>query len=127
MDRKTERLLKKVEKTGVRRSLHEGQVLDKEDLLAMKVQILPNFLRITLGVGAVVAGVCSYLNWNWEDPELSVLLAVVSLFLFLFAIFGIRRTLSRILENMDAESASELLEAAVDGVVSAVGAIFDGV
>lgn len=127
MDRKTERLLKKVEKTGVRRSLHEGQVLDKEDLLAMKVQILPNFLRITLGVGAVVAGFCSYLNWNWEDPEMSVLLAVVSLFLFLFAIFGIRRTLSRILENMDAESASELLEAAVDGVVSAVGAMFDGV
>lgn len=127
MDRKTERLLKKVEKTGVRRSLHEGQVLDKEDLLAMKVQILPNFFRITLGVGAVVAAVCSYLNWNWEDPEMSVLLAVVSLFLFLFAIFGIRRTLSRILENMDAESASELLEAAVDGVVSAVGAMFDGV
>jgi hypothetical protein len=107
--------------------LKEGQLLGKDDLLAMKVQIVPNYLRIALGLGSVIAGVFSYLYWTWNEPVLGGLLALASLMLFLFAVFGIRRTLSNILDGMDATSGGELLEAAVEGVFSAVGAIFDGV
>jgi len=127
MDRKTEKLLERIEKTGVRKSLREGQVLGREGLLAMKVQIVPNYLRIALGVGSMVSGIFSYLHWIWNAPELSLLLAVAALILFVFSIFGIRRTLSKVLEGMDTTSGVELLEAAVEGVFSAVGAIFEGV
>lgn len=127
MDRKTTKLLKRVEKTGVRKSLKEGHAFSREELLAMKVQVVPNYFRIVLGMGAVVAGSFSYLQWSWGEPGLSVLLALVSLLLLFFSLFGIRRTLSKILEGMDASSASELLGAAVEGIFSAVGAIFDGV
>jgi hypothetical protein len=127
MNRTTEKLLKRVEKAGVRKSLKEGHVLGKEDLLAMKVQIVPNYLRIVLGLGALVSGIFSWLYWTWDSPEPGVLLGLTSLILFLFAVFGIRRTLSGILDGMDATSGAELLGAAVEGVFSAVGAIFDGV
>lgn len=126
MDQKAERLLKRVEKTAVRRSLREGHPLSREELLMMKVQILPNPLRVVMGLGACVAGIFSYLNWTWDSPESAWPLAILSVFLFAFAIFGIRRTLSKILDGMDVGTAAELLGAAVEGVVSAVGGIFDG-
>jgi hypothetical protein len=124
-DQKTEELLKKIEKAGVRKSMKEGHLLDCEDLLAMKVQVMPSLLRITFGFGSLVIGVLSCLQWKWDKPGLALVLALVALFLLGFAIFGIRRTLSSILEGMDAASAGDLMEAAVEGICLAVGGIFE--
>jgi hypothetical protein len=127
MDRKTEKLLKRVEKAGVRRSLKAGHVLDRDELLAVRVQILPDYLRITLAVSSAVAGGSSYFCWIGEEPGWSLLLGILALFLFLFAIFGIKRTLSKILEGLGDAASHELLGAAIEGIFSAVGSIFDGV
>lgn len=124
-DQKTERLVKKIEKAGVRKSMKEGHLLDRGDLLAMKVQVMPSLLRITFGFGSLVIGVLSCLQWIWDKPGVALVLALVALFLLGFTIFGIRRTLSSILEGMDAASAGDLMEAAVEGICSAVGGIFE--
>jgi hypothetical protein len=126
MDRKTEKLLKRVEKAGVRRSLETGHVLDRDELLAVKVQVMPDYLRIALAISSVATGVSSYLCWILEEPGGSVLLAMLAFFLFLFAVFGIKRTLSKILENLGDAASQEILGAAIEGIFSAVGSIFDG-
>jgi hypothetical protein len=126
MDRKTEKLLKRVEKAGVRRSLKTGHVLDRDELLAVKVQVLPDYLRIALAVSSVAAGVSSYLCWTRDAPGWSGVLAILAFFLFLFAVFGIKRTLSKILENLGDAASQEILGAAIEGIFSAVGSIFDG-
>lgn len=125
MDRKTEKLLKRVEKAGVRRSLRAGHVLDRDELLAVKVQVMPGSLRIALGISSVGAGVSSYLCWTRDAPGWSVLLALLAFFLFLFAVFGIRRTLSNILDGLGDAVSQEILGAAVEGIFSAVGSVFD--
>lgn len=127
MDRKTEKLLKRVEKAGVRRSLKAGHVLDRDELLAVKVQVLPDYLRIALGVSSLIAGVSSYLCWTRDESAWGGGLSIFAFFLFLFAIFGIKRTLSKILEGMGDAAAYEILGAAIEGIFSAVGSVFDGV
>ena len=127
MDPKTQKLLRKVEKTGVRQSLKAGHPLGREELLSLKVQLLPAPLRVLLGGAAAGAGWGSYFCSNHDSPFWSILLGMAAILLLLFAVFGIRRTLSKILDNLDAGSAADLLGAAVEGIGSALGSVFDGV
>lgn len=49
----------------------------------------------------------------------------VAILLICFAAFGIRRTLSAILDSLDAVQSAELLGYIVEGIFSAVGSLFD--
>ena len=127
MDPKTQKLLRKVEKTGVRQSLKAGHPLGREELLSLKVQIVPIPWRLVLAGAAAGAGMGSYFCSNHDSPFWSILLGLGAILLLLFALFGIRRTLSNILDNLDAGTAADLLGAAVEGIGSALGSVFDGV
>lgn len=127
MDRKSERLVKSIEKAGIRASKKEGHALTEAELRGIKVQILPSLLRIILGILGVVAGIFSYSSFTQDSEGAGFLWASVSLFMILFGIFGVRRTLSGILDSMDAVNAAEILGHAIEGIASAVGSLFDGV
>jgi len=127
MDRKSERLVKSIEKAGIRASKKEGHPLTEAELRDIKVQVLPSPLRIIFAVLGVVAGILSYSSFTQDSEGAGFLWASVSLFMILFGIFGVRRTLSRILDSMDAVDAAEILGHAVEGIASAVGSLFDGV
>lgn len=127
MDPKTQKLLAKVEKAGVRQSLKAGQPIGREALLALKVQIVPAPVRWMLAVMAAGAGVGSYYCTKHDSPGWGVLLGLGAVLLLVFAIFGIRRTLSKIVDNLDAGAIGELLGAAVEGIGSALGSVFDGI
>ncbi|MES2594796.1 MAG: hypothetical protein V4662_05655 [Verrucomicrobiota bacterium] len=127
MDRKSERLVKKIEKAGIRASVKEGHPLTEAELRDIKVQVLPSPFRIILGVLGVVSGLLSIMNFSQDADGSGAIWAVVSLAMLLFGIFGVRRTLSGILDSMDAVDAAEILGHAVDGIASVVGSLFDGV
>lgn len=127
MDKKSEKLVHRIEKAGIRASVREGHVLTETELLGLKIQILPIQVRIALGLSAVLAGLGSYGCFLFDQTIWAVGLACLAMLLLFFAIFGVRKTLSTILDAFDAASSAEVLGAAADGVVSAMGSLFDGV
>ncbi|GEP44815.1 hypothetical protein [Brevifollis gellanilyticus] len=125
MDPKSERLVKKIEKAGIRASIKEGHPLTEAELRDIKVQVLPSPLRIIFGVLGGIAGLLSFSSFMQDADGQGFIWASVSLMLLLFGIFGVRRTLSRILDTMDAVDAAEILGHAIEGIASAVGSLFD--
>lgn len=125
MDRKTQKLLTKVEKAGVRHSLKAGHVLDQQELLSIKVQLIPAPVRVLTGVLAVAAGAASWF-WSDEHPLGSIMLFLLAVLLLIFTIYGVRRTLSKIVDSWDAASVGDLLSAAVEGITEVAGSVFDG-
>lgn len=127
MNRKSERLAKRIEKAGIRASIKEGHVLTETELRDVKVQLLPNPVRAVFCLLGVISAIMSYLFFGWDSEGYGFLLAFTSVLSLLFGVFGVRRTLSRILDSMDAIDAVEILGHAAEGIASAVGSLFDGV
>lgn len=131
MTPKAEKLLPKIEKAGVKASLKAGHPLSQEELLNVRVQLLPTIYRWGLGG---ISSACAYGSYTsamatetGESLTASIALAIVSLLFFIFALAGVRKTLGTILENMPVDAGGELLSAAVEGIGSIIGGLFDGV
>ncbi|OAM87709.1 hypothetical protein OH491_08270 [Termitidicoccus mucosus] len=127
MNRKSELLAKRIEKAGIRASIKEGRVLTEPELRNIKVQILPNPLRVIFCVLGVISAIVSYCCFMHDLDGCGVTSALISILMLLFGIFGVRRTLSRILDSMDAIDAAQILVHAIEGISSAIGSLFDGV
>ena len=127
MDRKSERLAQKIEKAGIRASIKEGHPLTESELLNIRVQILPNPLRATFCVFGAISAIASYYWFTQDFDGYGIVSAFISILLIFFGIFGVRRTLSRILDTMDAMDAAEIVGYAIEGISSAIGSLFDGV
>jgi hypothetical protein len=127
MNRKSERLVKRVEKAGIRASMKQGHVLTESELRNIKIQILSNPTRAVFClVGAISAG-ASYYCFNNDCESYGITLMIVSVVSLLFGIFGVRRTLSKTLDSIDIVDAGEILGHAAKGIASAIGALFDGI
>ena len=126
MNRKTELLAKRIEKAGIRASIKEGHILTESEIRNIKVQILPIPLRVLFGILGVVAAGASYVFFSNDMDGLGGFSAVLSVFMVLFGIFGMRRTLSVILDSMNTADGVELLAQAMEGIASAVGSLFEG-
>lgn len=124
---KAEKLLPKIEKAGVKAALKAGHVLSRDELLEVKVQLLPALYRWGLGGISAASAYGSYVGFMADSASRGLGMAVLSLLFFFFAIVGVRRTLGRILESMDGVDAGELLGLALEGIGSVIGGLFDGV
>lgn len=127
MQPKYEKLLPRIEKAGIKASFKAGHPVTEEELLQVKVQLLPALFRWALGGISAALGYGSYVAFNADKEPSGFGLAVLALLFLVFALVGIRRTLAKIVEGLDATSAAELLEAALEGIFSVVGSFFDGV
>ncbi len=117
---KVERLQKNGLKAGIKKSKKEGHVLTKEELLKMKVQVMPSPIRWISGIlGLAVMGHGIFVG------ALSILLILVGLFLLVCGIFGYRKSLSKIIDNMGAVSGEVALRLICEGMAVAVSSIFD--
>ena len=117
MTRKEERILSKATKVGLKTARREGHVPSKDELLELKIQVLPAYGRWLLVLGALLAGVASWLCWNDDHPVTASVLAVVSVLLLVFAIFGVRRTLGELANH----AAFDLPEIVIKALIDAVG------
>ncbi|GAA5144802.1 hypothetical protein GCM10023213_35540 [Prosthecobacter algae] len=124
---KAEKLLPKIEKAGVKAALKAGHVLSRDELLEVKVQLLPALYRWGLGGISAASAYGSYSGFMADSASRGLGMAALSLLFFFFAIVGVRRTLGRILESMDGVDAGELLGLALEGIGSVIGGLFDGV
>jgi prepilin signal peptidase PulO-like enzyme (type II secretory pathway) len=93
---------KRAVRTGIKASKKRGHVVSGDELLDLRVQMLPNLLRAAL-IGLGIALICAcYFAWPSTAGSIRGLEAVSGIFSILFGAFGIRRTLSHVLDSMDA-------------------------
>jgi hypothetical protein len=121
MDKRTERILRKTEKAGLRKARREGHMLSREELLSVKVQLLPDYTRWLLFGGSVIAGLTSWWCLASDSNVAGSILAVLSVFLLLFSIFGFKRTLETVADQMS----YELVDLALDAIGSVIGSALD--
>lgn len=120
MTPRQEKLRQRAVKAGIRTAKRRHHVLGEEEVRALKVQVLPVLPRALLAVAGVAMIVAAV---NGLPPESNAGQAFVGIgggFLTLFAIFGVRRTLSGILDNLSADAAGEIIGSVVGSIADAV-------
>ena len=116
-------LEKRAVKTGIKASRKRGHVVSRDELLDLRVQTLPNLLRATLILlGFALIAAC-YFAWPSTSGSVRGLEAVSGIFAILFRAFGVRRTLSHLLDSVNPTDAVDLAGSIVELVANAVSDI----
>lgn len=114
---------KRAVKTGVKQSKKLGHLISPAELLAMRVQIVPIGLRIFLflaGTALITAGFYAWPSDALAIKTAEVLAGIMSL---LFGIFGIRRTLSNLLDSLDVVNPVDVVGGVIDLIGEAISSI----
>jgi hypothetical protein len=122
MDKKQQFLLLRIEKAGVRASRRSGHLISRDELLDLRIQVIPFTLRITVGLLAAASAWASYTFHAADASGPAFGFGVLAVLLFLFALFGVRRTIGRILDSMDG---LEMAEVALECIAKAFASVFD--
>lgn len=115
-----ETLEKRAVKTGVKASIKRHHVVSEQELLALRVQTMPGWLRITLvllGIALVTAG---WFGWPSDSNAIQGIEAITGILAILFGAFGIRRTLESVLDSMDAGNAVESILELIGDALSCI-------
>jgi hypothetical protein len=112
-----EKIERRAVKAGVKCSKKHGHLVSKEELLALRVQTMPAALRVSLVVLGFALIASGWLAWPSDSNVVQGLEAISGILLIAFGAFGIRRTLSRVLDSVDAiDLGGVILEAVGDAV-----------
>ena len=124
-DSSTAHLQRAIEKAAVRAAKKSDHLVTRDELLELRVQILPGSKRLIFGFLSLFLGclawVLSDLDYFWFSL-LSGLSSVASLF---FAVIGVRRTVSMALDGLDQAGSQAILEMAVDAAAYVISAAAD--
>lgn len=112
---------KRAVKAGVKASKKRHHLITEEELLSLRVQVMPILPRILLGLAGCSLLVAAYLAWPSGSDAVRLLEAIFGVLTFFFGVFGIRRTLSTLLDSTDvvggaAEFVGGILELIGDAV-----------
>lgn len=119
-------LQKRAVKAGVKASKRLHHVVTREELLAVRVQTMPATLRGLLIVVGTVILLTAWFGWPLESGWARFFEGVGGLLMMMFGIFGVRRTLSKVVEKVgDAVDPTELVGAIIEGVVEVLGSVVD--
>jgi hypothetical protein len=122
MNKREQRLLVKIEKAGVRESLRSGHLVTREELLGLRIQIVPLTLRLAFGLlGAGSAWACYVLAQPGDDGTAAAF-GLASFFLILIAVFGFKKTVEAVLDSVNG---ADLVCIALDGIAEIVSSISD--
>jgi hypothetical protein len=119
-------LQKRAVKAGVKASKRLHHVVTREELLAVRVQTMPSTLRgLLIVVGSVIL-LAGWFGWPLESGWARFFEGVGGLLMMMFGIFGVRRTLSKVVEKVgDAVDPTELVGAIIEGVAEVLGSVVD--
>ncbi|RYD48156.1 MAG: hypothetical protein EOP85_04140 [Verrucomicrobiaceae bacterium] len=117
MPLRPESIEKRAVKAGVKASKKRHHLVTKEELLALKIQVMPALPRIILVTsGALLITFCC-LSWPSADIFIRSLEGLSGAILLLIGAFGIRRTLESTLDSHDAVNlVGSILETVADAV-----------
>lgn len=108
---------KRAVKAGVKASKKRHHLVTREELLALKVQVLPTLPRILMGVTGLLLITFCCTSWPSDGISIRVLEGVSGGILLLFGTFGIRRTLGQVLDSCDAvDLVGSIIETVADAV-----------
>ncbi len=115
-----EKLQQRAVKAGIRAAKRRHHVLSEEEVRALKVQVLPVLPRASLAVAGVALIIAAVNGFPSESNAGQAVMVIGGGLLTLFALFGVRRTVSGILDNLSADAAGEFLGAAIKSIANAV-------
>lgn len=102
---------KRAVKAGLKASKKRHHLVTEEELLSLRVQVMPTLPRIILVLAGISLLTASWFSWPSASDTVQLLEAIFGVLTFLFGLFGIRRTLSKLL---DASDAAELAGTALE-------------
>lgn len=115
-----EKIRRRAIRAGIRTAKRVHHELNQEEVLALRVQILPLFPRILIGALGIALVVCSWFEWPSSSGVIQGIEFISGLFLTLFAIFGIRRTLDQIVNQLDLHTGSALVDTVIDAISGSI-------
>jgi hypothetical protein len=92
-------LEKRAVKAGVKASKKRHHLITEEELLSLRVQVMPVLPRILLMLTGGSLLVAAYLAWPSGSDAIRVLETIFGVLTLFFGVFGIRRTLSTLLDT----------------------------
>lgn len=116
-------LEKRAVKVGVKASKKRGHAVSRDELLDLRVQTLPNLLRGALILTGLALIVACYFAWPSQAGSIRGLEAVCGIFSILFGAFGVRRTLSQLVDSVHPLDAADLAGSVVEMIGNAVSDI----
>ncbi len=111
-----DKLQRRAIKTGVRTSRKVHHTLSREEILALRIQIIPLWPRLLLGLAAIVLLIFGGSGWPSPSDFVQGIEVIAGVFLGLFAIFGVKKTVSNVFEG-----ASDLN--ALDGIIDVLSSL----
>lgn len=103
-------------KAGIRRSRKLHHTLRREEILSLKVQVLPTLPRIVMGVSGTLLVVSACTGWPAEDGWIRGLEFIAGASLFLFSLLGVRRTLFEIADRLSTDALHSIVDSVVDAI-----------
>lgn len=108
---------KRAVKAGVKASKKRHHLVTEEELLSLRVQVLPALPRILLGGTGLLLITACCISWPSADITIRVLEGIFGALLLIFGIFGIRRTLGQVLDSFDGvDLVGTIIETVADAV-----------
>ena len=100
-------------KAGVKASKKRDHVVSEQELLSLRVQTMSAGFRIALAIGGILLIAACWFGWPAASDAARVTEAIGGAFAILFGAFGIRRTLSRVVDSIDG---ADLVDAALEAI-----------
>lgn len=102
---------------GVKASKSRNQVVSEQELLALRVQTMALWLRISLavlGIGLVASG---WYGWPLDSSVGQGLEAIGGIIAIWFGAFGVRRALSQVVDSFDSIGSFDLRGTVLEVIV----------
>ena len=114
------RLEKQVTLAAKRATKKSNHALTHEEALRLQIQIVPTWLRWTMGIVGIVAILTAIQGWLFETGGANLFFGLGGLLLLCFGVFGIRRTLSAIAEGISSQYIVDLPALAIEVSLSVI-------
>jgi hypothetical protein len=108
---------KRAVKAGVKASKKLHHVVTEDELLSLKIQVMPALPRILMAIAGVLLITSCCLSWPSDDIVIRSVEGISGAVLLLFGAFGIRRTLEHTLDTLDSlDMVGSIIETVADAV-----------
>ncbi len=103
-------------KAGIRRSRKLHHPLRREEILSLKVQVLPTVPRIVMAVAGILLVVSACTGFPAEDDWIRLVEIITGGFLIVFSLLGVRRTLSGMADHLSTDIVHSIVDSVVDAI-----------
>jgi hypothetical protein len=124
-DPRAPKLQRSIEKAAVRATLKSGHPITRDELLELRVQILPASKRLLFGFLTLVFGCLAWVLSDLDYFWFSLLSSTASLLSLFFAVIGVRRTISLTLDSLDRAGTDAVIEVALEAAAHVISAAAD--